>query len=173
MSLFFLIPLVVGLGALLVYLRWMDEGAPIFGLAAVLGLLTALVLAPWQVQAGLLVLATGLARYLLQQRGLPVGPREGAAIAAVTPTPAATTAATAAATQGPDQGTSAAKGADPVKAIATPQRPRAVYRGIVVDLPASGPATETPRDRAAAGPSNAAPKSPQLRYRGRPVDPSA
>lgn len=79
MSLSFLIPLTVGLGALSIYLRWMDEGAPIFGLAALIGLLTALVLAPWQVQALLLLSAVGLARYLLQQRSLPLAEPETAA----------------------------------------------------------------------------------------------
>gem|GEM_PF-5145964 len=158
MSLAFLIPLTVGLGALSIYLRWMDEGAPIFGLAALIGLLTALVLAPWQVQALLLLLAVGLARYLLQQRSLPPVEPE-TAVAAATDAIAETPAEIAPGARPPEH--------QPDEAIAPSPRPKSIYRGIEVQPPT--PTERADRDRAIA---NAPPtQRPQLRYRGQPVDP--
>lgn len=166
MSLAFLIPLTVGLGALSIYLRWMDEGAPIFGLAALIGLLTALVLAPWQVQALLLLLAVGLARYLLQQRSLPPGEPE-TAVAAATDEIAETTAETAAEPVTEPAPRASTPAQRPNEAIAPPPRPKAIYRGIEVQPPT--PTERADRDRAIA---NAPPtQRPQLRYRGQPVDP--
>jgi hypothetical protein len=167
MSLAFLIPLAVGLGALSIYLRWADEGAPILGLVALIGLLTALVLAPWQVQAALLLLAVGLARYLLHQRSLePATADASAEVTKITETTEITESTASApgpaSNQTPNQTPDRTPNPMRDPAIAPP-RPKAIYRGIEVQ-PAPEP-TAADRDRAIATPR------PQLRYRGQPVDP--
>ena len=166
MSLWFLPALAIGLGTLYVYLRWSDEGAPIFGFAAIVGLVTALVLAPWQVQAGLLVLGTLLASYLLQQRQVQQAAQEGAAVATAVADRPATTVATSATLFPADQGTTTEVRVGP----AAPRPKKILYRGIEVEASPPGAEGSSPRAVEPAAEPEARPsKASRLQYRGRPV----
>ncbi len=71
MSVLFLVPLTISAIAAYIYFHWADEGAHILGLAAALGLITAIIMAPWELQAMLLTLGLLAASYLLRQRQSP------------------------------------------------------------------------------------------------------
>lgn len=100
MSVLFLVPLAISAIAAYIYFHWADEGAHILGLAAALGLIAAIIMAPWELQAILLTLGLLVASYLLRQRqssvsSTPHAPEVGGAATAPTVVPTSAAASVA------------------------------------------------------------------------------
>ncbi|MBC1239941.1 hypothetical protein VF14_06870 [Nostoc linckia z18] len=70
MALFFLIPLCTAIATGYIIKKSTDEIAYLAGVFAVISLILSLVLAPWQIQFGLLIIVFIITNKLLQQNGL-------------------------------------------------------------------------------------------------------